>query len=368
MTELRVLEAITPSRVGGAEVFVAGLCELMPKLGGRPTIFCPAGRPFVRYAADRGLECVTWNTHGKLDPVMILRLASLIRRQRIDVVHTHLSTASLLGAIAARLAHVPSVAHIHGLNTATCFRYSDSVIAVSEAVKHHVRVQGLDESRVRVIHNGVDLRRFRPTPLSDARASLGWEPSVPVFGVFGRLSPEKGQHVALASMLILLREHPRARLLVVGDGHDLEELRLSAAALGIGDSVEFRGFTGDVRPLMSACDAIVAPSLKEGFGLAAVEAMALGRPVVASNVGGLPEIVTPGETGILVVPNDPNALAQALGNLIANPGLVKDMATRARARVEVHFDLDTQMRLVMDHLREAAGPLRPAPRGNAPRL
>ncbi len=353
MSGLRVLEAITPSRIGGAEVFVATFCEELIRLGAEVRLFCPLGRPFAGYARERGLKPITWKTRGKLDPITIVRLARLTRRERIDVVHTHLSTASLLGAFAAKLARAPSVAHVHGLNTATCFRYSTRVIAVSEAVKQHLCAQGLDAKRVRVIHNGVDLSRFQPVPVADAKLALERNPSAPLIGVFGRLSEEKGQRVALEAMFILLKDHPTARLVLVGEGKSEADLRTSAAALGIGDSVEFAGFMPDVRPLMSACDAVIVPSLKEGFGLAAVEAMALGRPVVASAVGGLTEIVAPGETGFLADPNDPNAVAQALGELISNPTLAQEMGERGRERAERCFEFDKQAREVLRELEAA---------------
>ena len=138
-------------------------------------LFCPAGRPFVDYASGRGISCHTWKTRGKLDPVTVVRLARLIRNSRANVIHTHLSTASLLGAFAARLAGVPSVAHVHGLNSATCFKYSTAVIAVSEAVKKHLCAQGLREDKVRVVHNGVDIAKFVPMPRDEARRELGMD-------------------------------------------------------------------------------------------------------------------------------------------------------------------------------------------------
>lgn len=352
MSEIRVLEAITPSRIGGAEVFVANLCESLPRLGAHVELFCPEGRPFVDYVAGRGISTISWRTHGKFDPITVLRLASLIKKNNLDVIHTHLSTASLLGALAAKLARRPSVAHVHGLNSATCFRYSTLVIAVSEAVKKHLCDQGIREDRVRVVHNGVDLSQLEPMHPTDARLKLGYDTQAPLLGVFGRLSSEKGQRVAIEAMFLLLQDHPKARLVLAGEGKDWDELRASAHALGISASVQFAGFVRNVRPLMSACDVVIVPSLKEGFGLAAVEAMALERPVVASSVGGLPEIVVPDETGFLVPPNDPNAVAESVSKLLADPILARSMSKRGRARVEERFNSEKQTRLVYSILRE----------------
>ena len=250
------------------------------------------------------------------------------------------------------------MAHVHGLNTATCFRYSTRIIAVSEAVKRHLVEQGIREDRVRVVHNGVDLDKFEPEDGPDcslapcgrssaAKIRLGYDPDAPLFGVFGRLSHEKGQRVALEAMFLLLKDHPNARLVLAGQGPDWDDLQACAKALGIEGSVQFAGFVHNVRNLMSACDAVIVPSLKEGFGLSAVEAMALERPVVASATGGLTEIVVQGETGMLVAPNDPNALSRALLDLIADRPLAQEMGKRGRDRAHECFDLKKQIRLVL---------------------
>ena len=362
MSALRVLEAITPSRIGGAEVFVTELFSSFSELGAHVEVFCPEGRPFVEYARARGISPITWKTHGKFDPLTVIRLARLMKRDRIDVIHTHLSTASLLGAFAAKLARRRSVAHVHGLNTATCFRYSDTIIAVSEKVKAHLMVQGIDAKKIRVVHNGVDLVRFQPIDAREAKIGLGYDPDEPLLGVFGRLSSEKGQRVAVEAMFLIVKDPSTtlphkgrgfadARLALVGEGRDREDLTATAEALGISGSVSFTGFMQDVREMMSACDVVIVPSSRgEGFGLVAVEAMALQRPVVASAQGGLPEIVIPGETGLLVPPNDPQALADAVEKLLDDTELARSLGVKGRARVEERFALGEQMRKVLSIL------------------
>ena len=352
---ISILEAITPSRIGGAEVYVAQICEKLPELGARVELFCPAGRPFVDYAANRGIQSINWKTHGKFDPITILKLASLIKKNRIDVIHTHLSTASLLGAFAAKLAGVPSVAHVHGMNSVTCFKHSTLVIAVSEAVKRHLCSQGLDENKVRVVHNGIDLTRLQPTSAWDAKSNLGHDTQAPLFGVFGRLSHEKGQRTALEAFSILHKDYPAAQLVLVGDGKDHDELRSLANTLQISHNVHFAGFVPDPSHIMSACNAVIVPSIKEGFGLSAVEAMALERPVVATDAGGLPEIVINGETGFIVPTHNPQAIADSLKHLLQDKSLAESMGRRGRERVQDCFDLDKQMMLLLSILQEAAG-------------
>ena len=140
---------------------------------------------------------------------------------------------------------------------------------------------------------------------SAAKIRLGYDPDAPLFGVFGRLSHEKGQRVALEAMFLVLKDHPNARLVLAGQGPDWDDLQACAEALGIEGSVQFAGFVHNVRNLMSACDAVIVPSLKEGFGLAAVEAMALERPVVASATGGLDGDSRPGRDRACSSPERP---------------------------------------------------------------
>ena len=344
---LSVLEAITPSKIGGAEVYVANICKRLPLIGAEVDLFCPKGRPFVEYAAKQGIQSISWKTHGKLDPVTVIKLARLIKKNKIDVIHTHLSTASLLGAYAAKLAGVPSVAHVHGMNSSTCFKHSTLVIAVSEAVKKHLCAQGLDESKVIVLHNGIDLAHFQPMSIAEAKYGLGYDLKTPVFGVFGRLSPEKGQKIAVEAFSILLKSYPSAQLILAGSGKSHDELRLLVSKLNISHSVNFVGFISDPRQVMSACDAIVVPSVKEGFGLAAVEAMALSRPVVCTNTGGLPEVVVNGETGFVVPVNNPQAIADKLAGLMENKGLVESMGQCGRRRAEECFDIQKHMQQLL---------------------
>ncbi|MDH7602909.1 MAG: glycosyltransferase family 4 protein [Armatimonadota bacterium] len=352
MNRSAILEAITPSRIGGAEVFVANLCAELSKLGSYVELWCPKDRPFEAYAREKGLAPKTWKTFGKLDPLTVVRLARLIKQGRFDAVHTHLSTASLLGAFASRLARRPSIAHVHGLNTATCFKYSSRIIAVSDAVRRHLAAQGIPAERIRVVHNGVDVQAYQPVDLEKAKNDFGYEPDAPLFGVFGRLSPEKGQRVAIEAMFLIQDDIPNARLVIAGDGPERESLLTCARVLGVADRVDFVGFVKDVRHLMSACDVVVVPSLKEGFGLVAVEAMALERPVAASATGGLPEIVLQGETGILVAPEDPKALAQALLELAQDAELRSRLGRNGRRRVEEEFNLSKQSEKILQILME----------------
>lgn len=347
---LRVLETITPSKIGGAEVSTTSFSSWLKANGDFVQIFCPSGRPYVGYASKRGHSPITWKTYGKIDPATVIKLAMLARRLQADVIHTHLSTASLLSAFAGKLAKIPTVAHAHGMNSPTCFRFSDRVIAVSEAAKRHLVGQGMPEAQVTVVHNGIDISTFAPGDKNAAKAAAGLGENESVLGIFGRLSPEKGHAVAVEAFAQTLREYCHSRLLLVGDGKQREPLETQCRELDIIDYVQFLGFCDDIKPLMTACDVVLVPSLKEGFGLAAVEAMALESPVIASATGGLPEIVVEGLTGLLVQPGSPEALSAAMGRLLSDPKLRLRMGKAGRERAVMRFDRQKQYALLREKL------------------
>lgn len=340
--KIRVLEAITPSRIGGAEVYVSELCSRLPQHGIDPLLFCPSGRTFIGYALESGHDPITWKTYGKLDPVTVIRLTKLMRSHKCTAIHTHLSTASLLGSFAAKLSRVTSVAHVHGMNSAYCFKFADRIIAVSEAVKTNLASQGL-EKNVQVVYNGVDIERFSPMDIGETRSKTGFQQSGPVFGVFGRLSSEKGQQLAIEAFARDFSDHQNAILLIVGDGKNEQMLKNRASELDVSDRVKFVGFTRDISNLIAACDAVIVPSLKEGFGLTAVNAMAMCRPVIASRVGGLSEVVVGGETGLLVEPGNIESLADAMKRISDDAAMAHQMGEAGRLRAVERFEINKQI-------------------------
>jgi len=339
-----VLEAITPRSLGGAELFTVHLSQYLSGASSLGALFCPSGRKFVSAARDHGVPVTTWWTLGKLDPLTVMRLAVLARRTRSDVIHTHLSTAGLLGAFAARLARVRSVAHVHGLNSAACFRYSNRIVAVSYAVKAHLCGQGISSEKIEVCYNGVDTNWYRPMDCAEGRLACGLDSEGPYLGVFGRLSPEKGQYIALEALALIVQVFPAARLVLVGCGPEEPMLREAAVRLGLTKNVLFAGFQSDVRPWMAACDLVVVPSVREGFGLSAVEGMAMARTVVASRTGGLEEIVEDGQTGLHFAAGDPAQLAETVVRLLEDSDLSEAFGRAARQRAVETFDSGKQFR------------------------
>ncbi len=285
-----------------------------------------------------------------------LSLARIIRRERVALVHSN-TGAVWAGALAARLTGRPHVWHIHEIVTRPASvrraiaymatRLSERVIAISQAVSEHLLSDAPGQSRhIVVIPDAVDTERFRPDNDGLAlRREWGVEPDEVLVGQVGRLSAWKGPEDLLAAAAQVAARRDKVRFVLVGDVVPGEEerlgrLRAQSAALGLEDRVIWAGFRTDVPQVMAALDLLVLPSrLPEPFGMVLLEAMATGKPVIATDQGGPREIVRDGETGFLVPPGDPTALAKAISTLAADAALRRQMGLAARARAVQRFSL-----------------------------
>lgn len=279
------------------------------------------------------------------------RVARYIRRWRPDIVHLHLSLAGYLGARLAGAGKIiihhhtgypERLAEIRGLYLYETYLPRDVTVACSEAIyRQCLQVNRLQAEAVRLIPHGVDLDAF------DALAAgRCWDGRLQRHGdevlivTLGRLVALKGLDVLLESLRLLPPE-PRWRLVIAGDGEERGPLEALAAKLGLLDRVQFLGnvAAAEVPSLLRECDLMVQPSRREGLGLSAAEGSAAGLPVVASAVGGLPEVVADGETGLLVPPDDPPALAEGLLSLLQSPSLRRQMGANGRRRIEQRLSI-----------------------------
>src|SRR5437764_1209850 len=299
--------------------------------------------------------------------VRIVRsLARFFRDRHVAIVHTHRYKESVFGTIAAKLAGVPHVIRtVHGvtelltgwggakvrayeaLDRLILWCFADGIIAVSGRMADAFKDAGYAPTAVTSIHNGVDLGAVRTTRArDDVRRALGIGAHEIVIGTAGRLTPVKGQATLLRAARLMLRRKRSLRFVVAGDGPLRNHLLACARRLRVDPHCLFVGHRTDIHDVIAAMDVFVLPSLDEGVPMVLLEAMALGTPVVASAVGGIPEIITPRVTGLLVQPGDEQALADACLELARNREWARAAAPRARRAVEDRFSHDRNGRAV----------------------
>ena len=309
------------------------------------------GKPFNDELRQLGWEPTTFRVRFKIDPLAILQMARYFKQAKIDVVHTHLSTSSVNGCMAARLAGIPCVATVHGMSGKLSFIFADHMISVSEGVKQHLISQGIKAERITAVYNGVEV----PSDLisrQDARVKFGIAPDALVFGTVSRLTPMKGIDFSLNAFVEIVKALPKAIYVLVGDGDHAEQYKEMVRELKIDDKVKFLGYQSNVFEPLTAMDIFLFPSLKEAMGISVVEALAVGLPVVSTNVGGLPEVVS-ANVGSLVPPEDANAMAQAAVELAKGDRdqLSRDAKDRVHGMFSVSSMLEKTNRVYADLLK-----------------
>ncbi len=351
--KVTVLFIIKPERSAGAEmVLVEAAARLSPD---RFRVICGLLTPDAEGVIPPRLSTVDFRMPGLNGWVwlrFILQLCWVIYRRRVDLLHVNSYVPGNYARLAAALMQVPIIIdHWHGFTRFSrkrrficrvLGRFTDLSLAVSRGVRDYLVAQGgLNPAKVRVVANGVDIAAIAAArPGAAVRRELGLPEGVPVIGLVGRLDHwGKGHQELFAAMASLMARHPVCAL-IVGGGRRIDEVRALAAGLGLADAVHFLGERHDVPDLLNAMDIFVLPSYSEGLSLALLEAMAAGLPVVATAVGGTPEVVTDGDNGLLIPPRDAGALAGALERLLTDPALARHLGANARAQVREHFSLD----------------------------
>jgi len=352
----RVLALTVGLGLGGTERLLLLVAPRLRALGFDVRVGALKGDGPLRGDLERaGVPCVRFGARHRGDLGALLRLGRYLRRERIDVLHAHLFYANVVARIVGRMAGVPVVLASHHdtdvwmgphhrLLERLTAPLSDRVLACSEAVRRYaLERHRLSPGRVLTLRNAIDAGAVPsgPDARDRARAMLGAGPHDRVAGTLGRLhEPKKGLRVFLAAAARVAAADPRARFVLVGDGPARSELERLAASLGIADRVRFLGERADAASLLPGFDVLVQPSLWEGFGLSVLEGMAAGVPVVATCVGGLPEVVRDGLDGVLVPPSDAPRLAAAITALLADDGRAARLGAAGllRARGEFHVD------------------------------
>jgi len=334
--------------LGGAETLLTRFALAAPSAGIQLSVACLAdldGNPAAAPLEQAGIAPVNLNLHGRPGPHALRAVRAHIVRVRPQIVHTHLGTSDLLGSLAARSLRVPAICTVHTtlwsrrrdvLKRRLVQACTERVVTVSESAREAYLNRGWGRpDQVVTIHNGMDM-----TPTVGAgrevRRELGIAPDALVAVMVSALRLEKAHDVAIEAIRILRPSFPSLRLVIAGQGAMRDQI--ASAARDLGDSVVLAGLRPDVMRVLDAADVCVHPSRRDAFPGTIIEAMAASVPVIATATGGIPEILTTSEIGMLIpAPPDPGSLSAALGDLLSRPDRRKAIAAAARASYEQRF-------------------------------
>jgi glycosyltransferase involved in cell wall biosynthesis len=353
-TPVRILHVVIDGELAGGQLVAHKLIRGAGERGYDSLIVSPTRGPFTEQAELEGIPVHFVDVSRSFKLFGLWRLRRLIRREHVDIVHTHgMFASNLLSRVAARTAGASVVGHVHGpgvfprLGRVYRFvdnltsRLCDRLIAVSEHTRAELLSQGIPDRLIEVVRNGYDPPEPAPAVTDGSR----------VIACVGRVEPMKGQ----ADLVRALPNVPNARLVIVGRdvrGHRAE-LEALARDLGVADRIDIRGVQTNVLELLAHASVLALPSYSEGFPIVPLEAMAVRRPVVATAVGGTPELVVDGETGILVQPGDVDALARALRELLDDPERARAMGEAGYRRLRERLPESVMVERVNDIWREA---------------
>ena len=362
MPRLNVMLMVDVTGRGGAEKALVDLALHLDRRRYRVTVCATRTAGNYQPILDAaGVHTVILGRQSRREGYKLAGLLGILRRQPVHILHTHMFGSNTWGRLLGTLAGVPVIlAHEHWSSKdpreawldRLLYRLGEGVLVPSEATKRVVMAtEHLPARHLHVVYNGVDTRQFAPrTDAAAVRRELGLPADTFLIGSVGRLSADKGGQDSLVRAVAALRPaHPQIGLVLVGDGPLRAGLEALAGDLGLGPAAVFTGQRADVARLLGALDVFVLPSLREALPIAVLEAMAMRVPVIATPVGGVPEVVQDGATGLLVPPGDAAALREALARLLADPALAARLAAAGQARVQAEFSLDRMVARV-DHL------------------
>ena len=344
--------------IGGAEQDLLLLLQRLDRTRWRPTVACPERGVFRSRIEALGIPTVPlslppWRKLGSLISryVAVRNLSTDVWKLQPDLIHvndlwwvphTIRAVGRLTGRIIPVIAHVrqhvrPEKVHAYALDRA------NYVVAVSREVQAALEQGGVRSSQVTTLYSGVDLTAYsQPMDGDSIRARHGIPPDAFLIGTVANLLPIKGYETMIEALALIHKKVPTAHYLIVGRGTEayLGQLKRMCVEQGVTDRVHFVGFQDPTRPYLAAMDVYVQPSRDEAFGIAAVEAMAMGKAIVATRVGGLPEVVDEGRTGFLVPPGDTSAISAIILTLFHDRALIEDMGRRGVVRAREHFNLE----------------------------
>ena len=360
--KIKILYFIEALGIGGTERQLVELLKHLDREKYQPIVACLHREgPFLQDILNLKVQVIQFGLGGGVIRVVglkwLFQLGQFLRRERISIVHTYLLHPNFLGMLAASMAGTPvKIMSERIVNYFENERYqgirfkvadyiaqrlADVIIVNAEAIKEYMIEQhGTPRSKIKVVYNGVDLKTFDvDTDVEARRSELGLSLTAPVLGIVASLQPKKDHYTFFEALRIVAAKVPTMQALIIGDGPLRDRLQNRVNEIALSPNVRFLGIRSDVPFLLPLLDVMTLSSIREGFPNAISEAMAARKPVVATDVGGVTELMVDGTTGLVVPPRNPAALAQAMLSLLGNEEKAREMGRAARKRVEDHFSV-----------------------------
>ncbi|MGI6713424.1 MAG: glycosyltransferase family 4 protein [Bacillota bacterium] len=385
---MNILHVVRPAE-GGMKNHVTALMENLDHSRYNMFLAGPGANDWQAELQNQGIQYIPLPLKGEISPWhdlgSMIKLANIIKRNQIHIVHTHGMKASLVGRGAVQLARRISrisgyrehridpfvIAAVHN----SVYNYgmpeykkrfiaflqrrlaknTHRFVTVSQALKNEItNWENIPEDFVRVIYNGISPENFQKQKSPLLKMKLGLNPVVPVVGTIARLAPQKGIKYFIQGAALLTQVIDRVQFLIVGDGPLKKKLEYEAEQLGIREKIIFTGYYSDISQIYPLIDVFVVPSLSEGLSITTIEAMAAHRPIVACAVGGIPELISHRQNGYLVPPENHQALAQGILELLKRPKWAEKLAHAAWKKAQSNFTVDVMIKETDRLYREAA--------------
>jgi len=373
----KILHMIGGGEIGGAEELVFTLLKMTDPSRYEVHLVCLCKGPFAHLVDKEGIPTLTIPMRHRMDVSKIKAVRSYIRKHQIDLIHTHGVRANLIGRPAAQRENIPIVTTFHSmlhydydalwkvfmarLLTMYGNHYTDRFIAISHAIKDDLLDMHIPADKIQVIHSGLDISKFTSTQNPEKiRQQFNLDSDRLTFTMVARFHPVKGHRYFLEAARKLLDAGINAQFLLIGEGLYRRELEARARDLGIDTFVHMPGYYRQVEDVYRISDVLCVPSLMEGLGLVILEAMHFGVPVIASSVGGIPELIEDGKSGILIPPADVQAFYNAMYKLAVDQDLALALAREGKEQVK-HFTIENMARQVEECYSELIKNSRNAP-------
>jgi glycosyltransferase involved in cell wall biosynthesis len=354
MKRVTILHTIETGGPGGAESVLLSLAAGIDNARFRSLALLPYEGWLSQQLEAHGIPVITANSNAWYDPRLPIAMARVIRREKVDLVHSHLADQNFYSCVARLITGTKTIVTYHGtpglpasrslrgtIKLGVVRKWADATVVVSEYLKRELMSLGFPPHKITRIHNGVDVAKFDASRTGRLRDELGCRNGATLVGMVANLRESKGYEYFIRAARKVADVSPHAKFVAVGhiDKHIGERTKGLVQEMSLQDRFIFLGFRQDIPAVLADLDIFVLSSTSEGFSLATVEAMAAGKPVIATRSGGPEEIIESGTTGLLVPAADPAALASGICDLLADPARASHLGSAGRARAAMAFSL-----------------------------